>query len=87
MRKEYVEKATSQINPNESSDKDRVIDSLRKTITNLVDNKGTKTTLGGDDERRDTISSLDRVGDRSARKPVKNETSIIGFLSGSSPTK
>lgn len=64
-----------------------MIDSLRKTITNLVDNKGTKTTLGGDDERRDTITSLDKVGDRSARKPIKNETSIIGFLSGTSPTK
>jgi hypothetical protein len=39
-----------------NSDKDRVIDSLRKTITNLVD-KGTKTTLG-DDERKDSITSL-----------------------------
>jgi hypothetical protein len=87
LRKEYVEKATSQINPNESADKDRVIDNLRKTITNLVDNKGTKTTLGGDDERRDTISSLDKIGDRSAKKPVRNETSIIGYFSGSSPTK
>lgn len=87
LRKEYVQKAISQINPNESADKDRVIDSLRKTITHLADNKGTKTTLGGDDERRDTISSLDKIGDRSAKKPSKNETSIIGFLSGASPIK
>jgi hypothetical protein len=87
LRKEYVQKAVSQINPNESADKDRVIESLRKTITHLAENKGTKTTLGGDDERRDTISSLDKIGDRSAKKTSKNETSIIGFLSGVSPTK
>jgi hypothetical protein len=53
----------------------------------MVDNKGTKTTLG-DDERRDTVSSLDKIGDRSAKKPLRNnETSIIGYLSGNSPAK
>lgn len=83
LKKEYVETAGSKVNPNESADKDRVIDSLRKTITNLVDNKGTKTTLAGDDERRNTITSLDKIGDKSAKKPVRNETSIIGYLSNS----
>lgn len=72
MKKEYVETAGSKINPNESADKDRVIDSLRKTITHLVDNKGTKTTLAADDERRDTITSLDKVGERTVKQTIKN---------------
>ena len=87
MRKEYVDKVRSQGNPNDSADKDRVIDNLRRTIIQLIDNKGTKTTLG-DDERGATVSSLDKIGDRSPKKPAKNnETSIIRYLSGNSPTK
>lgn len=46
----------------------------------MIDRKGTQTTLH-DDERRDTITSLDKIGDRSAKKSLKNETSIIGGLS------
>ncbi len=57
-----------------------MIDNLRKTITNLIDRKGTQTTLH-DDDRRDTITSLDKIGDRTAKKSLKNETSIIGGLS------
>lgn len=35
----------------------------------------------GDDERRDTITSLDKIGDKTVKKSLKNETSILGFLS------
>lgn len=82
MRKEYIEKADqagSKLHATENSDKDRVIDSLRKTITNLVD-KGTKTTLG-DDEKRGSITSLEKIGEKSSvKKGLGNEISIIGFL-------
>ncbi len=47
----------------------------------MVDNKGTKTTLG-DDERRDTVSSLDKIGDRSAKKP-----SVVAPVSRSTAPK
>ena len=84
MRKEYIDKAGSIINQNDTSDKDRMIDSLRKTITNLAaEGKGTKTTLG-DDERRETITSLDKLGENKApKRPLRNETSIIGFIANS----
>lgn len=81
MRKEYIEKADqagSKLHVMESSDKDRVIDSLRKTITNLVD-KGTKTTLG-DDDKRGSITSFEKIGEKQGKRGLGNETSIIGFL-------